>query len=365
MDSAAASKSSTSALESSTCSSEASTCHEILIGTPVTADGRSYQDFGGSTQGKPAMCIKIPKFLLLKWYREKKSGNAQYFVPLANNSIVAHAVTLQPSDRLENCLKRSVMELYSRYRAAQGRKKKATLDGYCEVFVMSDEISDSKETHKNLLEAQAHVEEWKQKSENLEQEIYELYVSMADEVNAHEMDKENFEKEKEERTVPLVNKGRPVDDLSQRQRSRKLNELKTKASRALFFARSFGLMPASLELTSLNGGPTVTLPLYEKDTHTSPCISPEDREKCQQILYLLDRFNVGDEVYHELSMVSKDLPKSYRIKKLRSELNCGIQLTKTPGNSEGVSTPFLSRLETEVRHMVSWQFSMKCCTVFT
>ena len=97
-------------------------------------------------------------------------------------------------------------------------------------------------------------------------------------------------------------------------------------------------MPASLELTSLNGGPTVTLPLCEKDTHTFPCISQEDQDKCQQILYLLDRFNVGDKVYHELSMVSKDLPKSYRIKKLHSEFNCGIQLTKTPGNSEGVSS---------------------------
>lgn len=112
-------------------------------------------------------------------------------------------------------------------------------------------------------------------------------------------------------------------------------------------------MPACLELISLNGGPTVTLSLDEKDTHSSSgMISPEDREKCQQILYLLDRFNVSDEVYHELSMVSKDPPKSYRIKNLRNELNCGIQLTKTPGNSEGVSTPFLSRLETEVLHMV-------------
>ena len=360
MDSAAASESttcasesSTSASESSTSASESSPCHEILIGTPVTADGRSYQDLGGSTLGKPALCIKIPKFLLLKWYKEKKCGNADHFVPLANNSIIAHAVTLQPSDRLENSLKRSVMELYRRYRAAQGRKKKATLDGYCEVFVMSDEVSDSKDTHKNLLEAQVNVEEWKQKYENLEEEIYELYVSMAEEVNAHEMDKENFEREKEEKTVPLANKGRPVDDLSKRQRSRKLNELKAKASRALFFAKSFGLMPACLELISLNGGPTVTLSLDEKDTHSSSgMISPEDREKCQQILYLLDRFNVSDEVYHELSMVSKDLPKSYRIKNLRNELNCGIPLTKTPGNSEGVSTPFLSRLETKVQHMV-------------
>lgn len=153
-----------------------------------------------------------------------------------------------------------------------------------------------------------------------------MSVSMAEEVNAHEMDKENFEREKEGKTA---NKGRPVDDLSKRQRSQKLNELK-----ALFFAKSFGLMPACLELISLNGGPTVTLSLDEKDS-SSGMISPEDREKCQQILYLLDRFNVSDEVYHELSMVSKDLSKSYRIKNLRNELNCGIQLTKTPGNSIG------------------------------
>ena len=71
---------STTASESSTSASESLTCHEILIGTLVTADGRSYQDLGGSALGKPAMCIKIPKFLLLKWYREKKCGNTDLFV---------------------------------------------------------------------------------------------------------------------------------------------------------------------------------------------------------------------------------------------------------------------------------------------
>ena len=105
---------------------------------------------------------------------------------------------------------------------------------------MSDEVSDSKDTHKNLLEAQVNVEEWKQKYENLKEEMYELYVSMAEEVNAHEMDKENFEREKEEKTVPLANKGCSVDDLSKRQRSQKLNELKAKASRALFLRSRLG-----------------------------------------------------------------------------------------------------------------------------
>ena len=53
-------------------------------------------------------------------------------------------------------------------------KKKATLDGYCEVFVMSDEVSDSEETHKNLLEAQ--VGRGRMETEGNFKQIYELYV---------------------------------------------------------------------------------------------------------------------------------------------------------------------------------------------
>jgi len=52
------------------------------------------------------------------------------------------------------------MELYQKYRAALGRHKKATLDGYCKVLVMLDEVSDTKEMHEKL-EALADAEEWK------------------------------------------------------------------------------------------------------------------------------------------------------------------------------------------------------------
>ena len=114
------------------------------------------------------------------------------------------------------------MELYRKYRAAQGRHKKAALDGYCKVFVMSDEVSDTKEMHEKLEEALADAEEWKDKYEDLEKETYELYVSMAQEINAHETEKENFEKEL---TTPLANKGHPLD-LSPRQQSRKLKRTK-------------------------------------------------------------------------------------------------------------------------------------------
>jgi len=67
--------------------------HQIVIAAPVTADGRLYQDFGGSASSAPTLCIQIFKVLLLKWYRAKKSGSTKTYVVLANSSIAAHAVT--------------------------------------------------------------------------------------------------------------------------------------------------------------------------------------------------------------------------------------------------------------------------------
>ncbi|CAB4030762.1 Hypothetical predicted protein, partial [Paramuricea clavata] len=41
----------------------------------------------------------------------------------------------------------------------------------------------------------------------------------------------------------------------------------------------------------------------------------------EKVLFLLDKFCVSDEIYHELMLVSEELPRSYLIKQLRSNLN--------------------------------------------
>eukprot|EP00731_Ephydatia_muelleri_P025685 Em0017g768a len=52
----------------------------------------------------------------------------------------------------------------------------------------------------------------------------------------------------------------------------------------------------------------------------------------------MDRFNVSDKFYHELSMVQTTIPRSHRIKRVRSELDQSLK-TKTyrvPGPNHGV-----------------------------
>ena len=51
----------------------------------------------------------------------------------------------------------------------------------------------------------------------------------------------------------------------------------------------------------------------------------------QKILYLLDRFYVGDAFYHELSVICDALPKSYLIKQLCGSVNTICHVEQTPG----------------------------------
>ena len=79
---------------------------------------------------------------------------------------------------------------------------------------------------------------------------------------------------------------------------------------ALWFCKSFGLEITQLKLQDEKGGahtldwePTPTDADYEN-------LHKEDKKKLEQVLFLLDKFCVGDEVYHELTMIREDLPKS-------------------------------------------------------
>jgi len=49
----------------------------------------------------------------------------------------------------------------------------------------------------------------------------------------------------------------------------------------------------------------------------------------EQGLFLLDKFCVGNEVYHELSMITKGLPKSYLVKQSRTAMNKLYHIERT------------------------------------
>lgn len=62
---------------------------------------------------------------------------------------------------------------------------------------------------------------------------------------------------------------------------------------------------------------------FSQPTTSLESISESEDElvKVKQVLYLLDKFAVSDEHYHEMSMLHPDMPQINRIKEVRTELN--------------------------------------------
>ena len=125
----------------------------------------------------------------------------------------------------------------------------------------------------------------------------------------------------------LQYQGKRVQDVGKKQQSRKLRMLKNRAQCALWFGESFGFKLSQINFKDDKGGN------YSVDYNTPPDgssgLSEDDQCDLEKVLFLLDKFCVGDECYHELSILSEDLPRSNLIKQKRSDLNKTYHIERT------------------------------------
>ena len=82
-------------------------------------------------------------------------------------------------------------------------------------------------------------------------------------------------------------------------------------------------------------------------------MSEDDQCNLEKVLFLLDIFCVGNELYHELSMLSEDLPRSYLIKQQRSDLNKTYHMERTLGQFAGAKINYTSTLADHVRDVLT------------
>ena len=144
--------------------------------------------------------------------------------------------------------------------------------------------------------------------------------------------------------------GKKLGELGLKQRSRRLKELKSRAQVALWFMGSYGL-----ELTCLKGvdqkhGKTYTIDLEHRETLVAGS-ETEDDDKVEQVLSLLDKFCASDELYHELTIMCDELPKSYLIKQKRKQLNDICTIERVPGHYPGAQISFTETLKAHIKDL--------------
>ena len=83
-------------------------------------------------------------------------------------------------------------------------------------------------------------------------------------------------------------------------------------------------------------------------------LSEEEKQKVQSVLFVLDKFCIGEATYHDLTTIAdgESLPRSYLIKQCKEELNKLSHITRTPGAPVGAQLNFKSELEAEIKSQV-------------
>ena len=201
------------------------------------------------------------------------------------------------------------------------------------------------------------IAEWKRSYANLQEESKKLYQEML--LAMHEREKEITSLKQQNRELldyieclekneSLQNKGKDISEV--KNKSRSLKTFLIRAQTALWLSNSFGLSIQGIQVKEQKTGQTHHLEL-EKNTGSS--LSDEDKTKIEQVLFLLDKFCVGDSFYHELTMTVNGLPKSYLVKQRRDQLNEICHIDPTPGSAEGAQMSFTGLLRARVQDLIS------------
>ena len=108
--------------------------------------------------------------------------------------------------------------------------------------------------------------------------------------------------------VGTANSGKEFSEITEN-KSRKIKEFISKAETALWFAEYYGIVPQYLKLESTDGQ-TVKVDFNPLSSKSSYQDLPEgERRKIKDLLFILEKCNVSESAYRELTVFCDGLPR--------------------------------------------------------
>uniref|UniRef100_A0A1X7STT0 Uncharacterized protein n=1 Tax=Amphimedon queenslandica TaxID=400682 RepID=A0A1X7STT0_AMPQE len=267
-------------------------------GTAVLLEGISSNKHRGIETDGLVCCLSIPNSLLQRWYEavllRKQCGDVVVtMTSQLNEHIPGNVIRLKEhkdpaqsrSKSLEQQLRIKGCHLIASLKRSSRQKKQKTLNGRFIIDIKQNDIITVDETTVAFHES---FEEYKLKFEEEKGRLSEIWKVMS-----------------------FQNTGKDIDGVQDRQRRRKISALKESCSVALHFADSFNIDLLSVVFRTRTNNDIITLNYTRDNTEELQSVENKDITVLQQILFLLDRFAVSDEFYHELTMLFPSLPRSY------------------------------------------------------
>ncbi len=188
--------------------------------------------------------------------------------------------------RLEANLSCKAGTMFRKVKAVKGRARETILAGSIHIALCAGDIV-------NLCDLLQEVE-------LLEGKVEDIALEMRGKESTVKALKEEIARLAT--TDQLTNVGWPIAEVGERQQRWKLSQFKSSVEKVLWFATSFGLEIVSLT-NRTSQSEIITFSFGDSTAPVQPASPPIDETVIMQTLYLLERFGVSDEFYHELTQV--------------------------------------------------------------
>ena len=282
------------------------------------------------------LTLEIPNQLLYNWHRSCIPPTA--YSDYVNAKIRGRVVKVKSCDRINERIRTQAAKIASRCQKLSGRKRSDLLQQSCKMSVLDGECESTDDVEYRVRQLEDGLA---QKDQEIAEILQEMAVLVADE-----------DMTLRDTTNIRSNSGKTIEEVSSRQARRKMNDVTVFSKQALWFGESFDLIPDYVQMHKAKSGSPVKITIGDDPPSPSPLAPSEnDYAKVRQILYILDRFAVSDEAYHELSVTSS-LPPLHQLKEARSTLNASLDLKRLQGDNPGAYRPLVDALRQEITRIV-------------
>ncbi|XP_048584929.1 uncharacterized protein LOC116603099 [Nematostella vectensis] len=298
--------------------------------------------------------ITLPRPLLAGWYLIKTKDIR--YIDLLNKSIGAtlkissESVLLEK--RLDDLCRRSSAQKKKLNVRGSGKPRFDFCNSACKVRLLRKEVVEIKDLVEERVEETSSIAERDELVTALKQEVQRL--------------KGNNDSLRQQirhlkRETCDANVGTPIPELKTEQsKNRKIKILKNKAEKALAFVELFGLELDFLQVTDSVNEKNYNLDLStacqggSKTTGQNAqylSLNEKDKATVESVLFLMDKFGVGDDFIQKVSRIVDGFPRGYIIKQCRSELNKQCNIRPTPGQVPGAQFSFKERLVEQIKSL--------------
>lgn len=151
-------------------------------------------------------------------------------------------------------------------------------------------------------------------------------------------------------------KKKSFSDYSKRHQSRIRKQMITDCETSLSFLGLHGFVATKVEIFNENSNEYETLTLVDEEniqtSSQTETLTDGDIDEINLLLYTKERFNISNEAYHELSMICKDLPRSWKVQERIKYINSKWNLSITPGDTCGIQQSIKERLEIRLQALL-------------